>query len=80
MVSPSARPRPSIEALITPERPNGRTAMRTISQRVAPRAREASSWSTGVWRNTSRETAVMIGRIMTARTIEADMMFLAGAW
>ena len=38
IVSPSARPRPSIEALITPERPYGSTAVRIISQRVAPSA------------------------------------------
>ena len=36
IVSPSARPRPSIAAEMMPERPNGSTAMRIISQRVAP--------------------------------------------
>src|SRR5690606_17409558 len=76
IVSPSARPRPSIAAEITPGRPNGSTAMRIISQRVAPRASEASSWRTGVWRNTSRATAVMIGRIITASTIPAVRTFL----
>src|SRR5699024_8990795 len=68
MVSPSARPRPSIAAEITPDRPNGRTACRIISHRVAPRASEASSWSFGVCRNTSRMVAVMIGTIMIAST------------
>ena len=38
IVSPRARPRPSIEAEITPGRPKGSTAVRIISQRVAPRA------------------------------------------
>ena len=38
IVSPSARPRPSIDALIMADRPNGRTVMRIISQRVAPSA------------------------------------------
>ena len=52
-----------------PERPNGMTACWIISQRVAPSAREASSCSRGVCRNTSRFTAVMIGRIMTASTM-----------
>src|SRR5699024_7142781 len=66
IVSPSARPRPSIAAEMMPERPNGRTAWRIISHRVAPRAREASSCSRGVCRNTSRMVAVMIGRIITA--------------
>ena len=44
------------------------TAWRIISQRVAPSASDASSWRRGVCRNTSREMAVMIGRIMTAST------------
>ena len=80
IVSPRARPRPSIDALMTPERPNGMTAVRTISQRVAPRARAASSCRRGVWRKTSRATAVMIGRIITARTTDAVRMFFAGGW
>ena len=42
MVSPRARPRPSIAALIMPGRPKGKIAVRTISQRVAPRASAAS--------------------------------------
>ena len=50
-----------------PDRPNGSTAIRIISQRVAPSASAASSCSLGVCRNTSRDTAVMIGRIITAR-------------
>ena len=66
IVSPSARPRPSIAPLTIPERPNGSTAMRIISQRVAPSASAASSCSRGVCRKTSRESAVMIGRIITA--------------
>src|SRR6185436_15492771 len=68
IVSPSARPSPSIAPLTTPERPNGSTAIRIISQRVAPSASAASSCSFGVWRKTSRDTAVMIGRIITAST------------
>src|SRR3954469_18982685 len=42
IVSPSARTRPSIYALIIADFPNGRTVMRIISQRVAPRASAAS--------------------------------------
>ena len=45
--------------------------MRIISQRVAPRASAASSWSTGVCRKTSRQIAVMIGSTMTASTMPA---------
>ena len=39
------------------------------SQRVAPRACAASIWKRGVWAKTSRVVAVMIGRIMIARTM-----------
>ena len=38
IVSPSARPRPSIAPEITEDRPKGRTVVRIISQRVAPSA------------------------------------------
>src|SRR5690606_11221809 len=43
IVSPSARPSPSIVPPITPGAPKGRTAVRIISHRVAPSARAASS-------------------------------------
>ena len=68
IVSPSARPRPSIAADTMPDRPKGSTAMRIISQRVAPRASAASSCSAGACRKTSRQIAVMMGRIITAST------------
>ncbi len=71
IVSPSARPRPSIEAEMMPGRAKGRTAVRIISQRVAPSASAASSWSTGVCRKTSRQIAVMIGNAMIASTSAA---------
>ena len=67
-VSPSARPRPSIAPPMTPERPYGSTAIRIISQRVAPRASAASRCRDGAWGKTSREIALMIGRIITAST------------
>ena len=54
-----------------PLRAKGSTAIRTISQRVAPSASAASSWSFGVCRKTSRQIAVMIGRIITASTRDA---------
>ncbi len=72
IVSPSARPRPSITAAITPGLPYGRTAVRIISQLVAPRASAASSLACGVWRNTSRESEVMIGSTMIASTSAAE--------
>ena len=69
IVSPSARPSPSIEPLISADLPNGRTVIRIISQRVAPSA-VAPSWSFfGVCVKTSRATAETIGRIISARTI-----------
>ena len=84
MVSPRARPSPSITALMIPGRPNGSTVIRIISQRVAPSASAASSCSLGVCRKISRLREVMIGRTMTASTIPAVRMVLpvaeAGPW
>ena len=74
IVSPSARPRPSIEPLITPDLPNGSTAIRIISQRVAPSASAPSSRRRGVCAKTSRATAEMIGRIITASTTPTTSM------
>ena len=74
MVSPSARPRASIEAEMTPGRPNGRTAVRIISHRVAPSASAPSLWVTGVWANTSRDRAVTIGSTMIDRTMPMKKM------
>ena len=68
IVSPRARPSASMAALITPGRPKGRTAVRIISQRVAPNAKAPSLCVVGVWAKTSREIAVTIGRIMIAKT------------
>src|SRR5262249_61817766 len=68
IVSPSARPRPSIEPLMRPGRPYGSTAIRIISQRVAPSAHAASMFCGGGRSNTSRLMAVMIGRVMIGRT------------
>ena len=48
IVSPSARPRPSIEPLMIADLPNGRTVIRIISQRVAPSASAPSCSSRGV--------------------------------
>src|SRR6185312_13336682 len=76
MVSPRARPRPSITAEMIPARANGSTAMRIISQRVAPRASAASSWSPGVCRKISRDSEVMIGSTITARTMPAVSIVL----
>src|SRR5690606_3292059 len=71
IVSPSARPRPSIDAPMIADRPNGSTVILIISQCVAPSASAASSCRRGVCRNASRTTAVMIGSTMTASTSAA---------
>jgi hypothetical protein len=68
IVSPRARPRPSMAPLITEERPNGRTVIRIVSQRVAPSACAPSCSRRGACAKASRATAETIGRIITART------------
>ena len=50
-----------------PGREYGSTAIRIISQRVAPSASAASLFSDGTVAITSREIAETIGRIMIAR-------------
>src|SRR5262245_33206220 len=71
IVSPRARPRPSMAPLITADLPNGRTVILIISQRVAPSA-SAPSWSLrGVCEKTSRATADTIGSVITASTTAA---------
>ena len=67
IVSPIARPSPSIDAPTIPEREYGRIAVRIISQRVAPSASAASLWSGGTVAITSRVIAETIGTIMIAR-------------
>ena len=83
IVSPRARPRPRI---IAPKMPFARvgqsTAMRVTSQRVAPRPYAASRWRSGTLRKISRETLVMMGRIITAMISDAARMLgpMNGAW
>jgi hypothetical protein len=72
IVSPRARPRPSITAPTSPLRLKGRTAVRMVSQRVAPSARAASRCTVGAWRKISRARAATIGSTMTASTTDAD--------
>jgi hypothetical protein len=50
-----------------PERAYGSTASQIISHRVAPSANAASRCDRGTASNTSRVTAEMYGRIITAR-------------
>ena len=67
IVSPIARPSPSIAPPVIPGRAYGSTDIRIISQRVAPSASAASLFSSGTVAMTSREIAETIGRIMIAR-------------
>jgi len=56
-------------APVIPGRAYGSTTDQIVSHLVAPRASAASRWLRGTARRTSREIAVMIGRIMIARMI-----------
>ena len=71
MVSPIARPRPSITAPTRPPALCGRTVSVIISQRVVPIASAPSLSPTGVVAMTSRESEVMMGMIMIARMMPA---------
>ncbi len=80
IVSPIARPRPSIAAPISPLRTRGNTATRNISQRVAPMASAAFLSSCATVTSVSRLSDVMIGVIMTASTSPAVMKLVPNAW
>ena len=71
MVSPSARPSPSIDPPTMPPRPNGSTTVRTMPQREAPSASAPSFSPTGAWEKTSRITAVQMGTTMSDTTTPA---------
>ena len=79
MVSPSARPNPKMIAPITPEIPYGKTAILTISQRVAPSASAASRWVCGTTRKTSVQTEEIYGTTMIARMTPAESI-LTETW
>ncbi len=65
MVSPTARPRPIIRAEKMPAEATGRTTVRTICQRLAPRASEAAMREGGTLLRASSEMVKMTG--MTAK-------------
>ena len=73
MVSPMARPRPSIAAPTRPLRTRGNTATRSISQRVAPIAIAPFLSSCDTVMSASRDSDVMMGVIITARITPAVM-------
>ena len=68
MVSSRARPRPSMTAPIIPPRPKGRTTVRIICHRLAPRARAASRSPAGASEKTSREMEATMGTIISPTT------------
>ena len=71
IVSPSARPSPSIEPPMMPPRPNGSTTVLITPHFVPPSASAPSFSPGGACENTSRMTAVQIGTIMSATTMPA---------
>src|SRR5260221_4041882 len=75
MVSPTARPKPSMIAATMPDLEGGSTASLIISHRVAPTARAASRSSFGTVLKTSRQIAEMIGVIIKARMRPAVKKF-----
>ena len=64
IVSPIARPSPSIDAPTMPFRENGRITLVIIPHRVPPRPSAASHWSRGTCDITSREIDATIGSTM----------------
>ena len=68
MASPMARPTPRTMAVATPLRAAGMDTRNTVSKWVAPRAREACSYSSGTARREVSDTLMMEGRIMMAST------------
>src|ERR1700722_2702692 len=71
MVSPSARARARKTEPMMPVRAQGTTTCQVDSQRVAPMASAASRCSRGTLSKTSRDTEIMKGTTMMARTMPA---------
>ena len=61
-----ARPTPRTTAVATPLRAAGKETRKAVSSLVAPRAREACSYSSGTARKAVSATWTMEGRIITA--------------
>src|SRR5581483_6186279 len=72
MVSPSARPRPSMTPPTTPTLVYGSTTFHTTSHVVDPSAYADSFSTEGTTSNTSRITEAMNGITMIARMIPAE--------
>ena len=74
IVSPIARPRPSTIEPIIPEAAGRQHRQPDVSHRVAPSARADSRNAPGTACRTSREIAVIVGRIMIASSTPALIM------
>ena len=61
IVSPTARPRPSMIAAKIPPDAAGNTTRRTVCQRDAPKASDADDKESGTLEMASSETVKMIG-------------------
>ena len=71
MVSPRARASARKIEPMMPVLAKGTTTFQVDSQRVEPSASAASRWSRGTDSSTSRDTEMMYGMTMMARTIPA---------
>jgi hypothetical protein len=71
MVSPIALDMPRITAVEIPEMDAGRITLAMVSQRVAPKAREASFNSEGTLKMASSERLQMVGMDIKANIKEA---------
>ena len=71
MVSPKARPKANIIPPTIPEKAAGINTRKIVSQRVAPKPREACRKSGGKAAKESREIAIIIGRIIIAKITPA---------
>ena len=74
IVSPSARPRPSMVPPMMPPRPKGSTTEVIIPHLVAPSASAASFSPCGVWEKTWRITAHAIGSTIIATAMPAQKL------
>ena len=66
MVSPMARDMPSMTAVPMPDSAEGMTTRISVSQRVAPRASDASRSVRGTANSASSATEQMVGTLMNA--------------
>ena len=71
MVSPMARDMPSMTAVPMPDNEAGATTLTRVSQRVAPRASDASRNESGTACMASSATLQMVGTLINASMREA---------